>query len=109
MKTFLLKRKFNCIKKLANIFEFYKSTLVVNFAVCLVASLFGKPHYLPFIFVSYGFILSLVFKEIYHKNDYLFYCNNGISKIQLMIFSCCFNIVFTVFSFTLFHFIRQTF
>ena len=83
------------IRKLANIYEFYKSTLAVNFAICLVTSLFGNLQSLPYVFVSFGFVVSLAFKEIYHKNDYLFYSNNGIYKTQLIIYCFCLNVFFS--------------
>ncbi len=81
MKKYLLKRKFNTI------FEFYKSTIAINFAVSILGFLFGGFNGFILMIMSFGFILSVLFKEIYRKNDYLFYFNNGISKIQLLGFS----------------------
>lgn len=87
---------YSIIKKLANTFEFFKSTLAINLSVSTVALLFGGIEYFAFIFMSFGFVLSLVIKELNYKNDYLFYFNNGISKIRLLLFTYLISIVFTV-------------
>jgi hypothetical protein len=75
------------IRKLQNIFEFFKTTLTVNLLVCIIAVFFGGLDYFFIFFLSFGFLASLCFKEFYRKNDYLFYVNNGVSKIQLLICS----------------------
>lgn len=75
------------IRKLFNIFEFFKTTLVVNLAVCAIAVMFGGFDYFFIMFLSFGFLMSIGFKELYRKNDYLFYSNNGISKLWLLILS----------------------
>lgn len=75
------------IRKLSNIFEFFKTTLVVNLAICAIAVLFGGFDYFFIMFLSFGFLMSIGFKELYRKNDYLFYSNNGISKMNLLILS----------------------
>lgn len=75
------------IRKFNNIFEFFKTTLVINLAICAVAITFGGFDCFFICFLSFGFLLSLGFKEIYRKNDYLFYLNNRIGKIQLFVYS----------------------
>jgi hypothetical protein len=75
------------IRKLLNIFEFFKTTLVINLAVCSIAVLLGGFDYFFTMFLSFGFLMSICFKEFYRKSDYLFYSNNGISKIQLWVSS----------------------
>lgn len=75
------------IRKLSNIFEFFKTTLVVNLAICTIAVLLGGFDYFFIMFLSFGFLMSIGFKELYRKNDYLFYSNNGISKVWLLILS----------------------
>ncbi|PXY44683.1 hypothetical protein DMB68_14605 [Flavobacterium hydrophilum] len=47
-------------------------------------------------FLSFGFLMSIGFKEFYRKSDYLFYYNNGISKTQLWVFSYLFTIFMTI-------------
>ncbi len=89
MKTFRSKRKFNTI------FEFYKSTIAINFAVSILVFLFGGFDGFYNSILSFGFILSVLFKEIYRKNEYLFYYNIGISKIQLLVFSFIMNTLFS--------------
>jgi hypothetical protein len=70
-----------------NVFEFFKSTLFINLSVCLVSLLFGGVDSFFFIFASFGFGMSILYKEVYRKNDYLFYANNGVSKIKLITLS----------------------
>ena len=74
-------------KILINSFEFFKSTLLINLTVCLASSLFGGIDSFFFIFASFGFVMSILYKEFYRKNDYLFYANNGISKVKLVALS----------------------
>jgi len=47
-------------------------------------------------FLSLGFFVSIVFKEVYRKNEYLFYANNGISKIKLLLGTYFFTFYATV-------------
>lgn len=75
------------IRKLTNVFEFFKTTLGINLAVSTIAVLMVGFEYFFIMLLSFGFALSIGFKELYRKNDYLFYSNNGISKIQILVFS----------------------
>jgi hypothetical protein len=88
-------------RKWANVFEFFKSTLLINLAVCFVCILFAGVDSLFAIFASFGFVISICFKELYSKNDYLFYFNNGLSKIQLIGYSYAFTLSVSVFGFVL--------
>lgn len=78
-------------RKLHNIFVFYKSTLAINLAISLVCFLFGG--FLEFIltFMSFGFAVSIAMQEVRKKEEYWFYFNNGLSKVQLWIFSLFLN------------------
>jgi hypothetical protein len=78
------------IKKLGNIFEFFKSTIAINLAVSLLPLLFGGLLVFNYSVVSFGFVISLAVKEINSKNEYLFYFNNGLSKGALWFYSWCF-------------------
>nr|WP_199000241.1 hypothetical protein [Flavobacterium sp. ASV13] len=60
---------------------------MVNLAVCAIAVLMGGFDYFFIIFLSFGFLMSIGYKELYRKQEYLFYSNNGISKNQLLVFS----------------------
>jgi hypothetical protein len=75
------------IRKVNNIFEFFKSTLVINLVVCSIAVLLSGFDYFFILFLSFGFLVSIGFKELYRKNEYLFYSNNGIAKIPLLLLS----------------------
>lgn len=75
------------MKRLLNIFEFFKTTLIINLSVCAIGVVLGGFDYFFILFLSFGFLMSILFKEMYRKNDYLFYANNGVSKIQLIVAS----------------------
>ena len=96
-------------KKWANIFEFFKSTLAINFAVSFFVYLFGGLIAFNYSVLSFGFVLSLFFKEVNAKNEYVFYFNNQISKIQLWLYSWCFTFVFLIISVCIFNVMRKLF
>ena len=75
-----------------NIIEFYKSTLIFNFALSLVSSIFIGFDGFIFTFISIGFIFSVFLKEFRNKKEYLFYYNNGISKNVLLVVSFILNL-----------------
>lgn len=82
------------IKKYYNIFEFYKSTYLVNFAMSLCAFLLSGSFGFMMTFATIGLITSLAIKEINNKSEYNFYRNNGVSKMELWLFSFVFNLIF---------------
>jgi hypothetical protein len=96
-------------KKWTNVFEFFKSTLLINFSVCLVCLFFGGVDSFFFIFASFGFMISVLYKEFYRKNDYLFYSNNGVSKIQLLGYSYLFALGLSVLGFALILILKELF
>jgi len=66
--------------------------------------LFGGLPFFEAIFLTIGFLTSLLVKEVTNKNEYSFYNNNGISNIQLWILSYIvnfFSLVFLVISINL--------
>lgn len=80
------------MRKLLNVFDFFKTTLLINLAVSSCSIVFGGFDVFYVAFVSFGFLLSILFKEVYRKQDYLFYANNGVSKVKLIMFSYFLNI-----------------
>lgn len=79
-----------------NIFEFYKSTILVTVAVSIFGALFGDFEIFKIMLVFFGFWISILMKEVNAKNEYLFYYNNGISKFRLLILSFFMNVVFSI-------------
>lgn len=76
--------------------EFHKSTVILNLVFSVVLSLIVFPLFftvLPISLMTGGPILSLFYKEISHKNEYYFYYNRGISKINLIITSMFLNVL----------------
>jgi len=79
------------LRIIANAFEFFKSTVPINFGTSLFVGYFGGLIAFNFSFLSFGLILNLVLKEVRNENDYFFYFNNGISKKQLWMYSWFFS------------------
>lgn len=96
-------------RKWNNVFEFFKSTLVINFGASFFVFLFGGLIAFNYSVLTFGFGLSLFFKEIYTKNEYVFYFNNKISKTLLWIYSWCFTAVFLAVCSFVFNLIRKLF
>ena len=84
------------IRKLANIFAFYKSTLTITIAISVLAGVFGGFETFKYALVVFGFFISVLIKEVNYKTEYLFYCNNGISKLRLIIYGFLMNFVFSI-------------
>jgi hypothetical protein len=97
------------MKKTLNIFEFFKSTLVINLAFCVLPALFLGVFSFKYTFLTVGFAVSLLAKELNAKNEYLFYHNNNISKNELWLYAWCFNFVLLVFISVAFNFIVKLF
>lgn len=80
----------------ANIFEFYKSTLIITLSISLLGLALGGFEIFKIILVVFGFWISILMKEVNSKKEYLFYYNNGISKYKLLSISFLINVVFSV-------------
>jgi hypothetical protein len=81
----------NTIRKLANIFAFYKTILPINLAISILPLLFGGLSFFEAVFLTFGFFVGILFKEVRAKNEYSFYNNNGISNMQLWVLSYILN------------------
>lgn len=97
------------IRKWGNSFEFFKSTLAINFAASFFVFLFGGLIAFNYSVLTFGFGLSLLFKEVNSKNEYVFYFNNQISRIQLWFYSWCFTFTFLIISVCVFNVIKRLF
>ncbi len=96
-------------KKWFNLFEFFKSTISINLVASFFVFLFGGSIAFNYSILSFGFVLSLLFKEVYSKNEYVFYFNNQISRIQLWVSSWCITFVFLLISVCVFNLIKLLF
>jgi hypothetical protein len=90
------------INKVKLYFQFYKSTLITNFAfsvtVSLVLYLIAKSPIIyncALFFMSFGFIFAIVIKESSSSNrdEYYFYYNFSITKVKLFCFSYFLNVI----------------
>ena len=93
----------------ANAFEFFKSTIPINLGTSLFVGFFGGLIAFNYSIVSFGFVLSLVFKEVRNKSEYLFYFNNGISKKQLWMYTWVFSVITLIVGIFIFNFILLLF
>jgi hypothetical protein len=62
----------------------------------LLAMVFGGFELFKYALIFFGFFISLLIKEVNPKNEYLFYYNNGISKIQLFVYGFLMNFAFSL-------------
>ena len=83
------------IRKIANIFAFYKSTLIITISISVLAGIFGGFETFKYVLVIFGFFISILIKEVNYKNEYPFYYNNGISKSQLISYGYLMNFIFS--------------
>jgi hypothetical protein len=97
------------LQKANNIFEFFKSTLVINLAFCVLPILFLGLFAFKYTFLTVGYATSLAVKEFNSKNEYLFYYNNAISKMELWLYAWCCTFAFLVVLSLAFNFIATIF
>lgn len=77
--------------------EFHKSTLLLNWVASIALALLTMtPIYFPVATMTGGPFISLLYKEITARNEYYFYYNRGIPRINLIIFSMTLNILLGV-------------
>ena len=84
------------LQKFYNVLAFFKTTLVINLCVSFFPLIIGGLEFFEPVFLTIGFFSSLVCKEIMCKNDYVFYLNNGLSKVKLWVLSYIMNFVFLI-------------
>ena len=74
--------------------EFHKSTLLINWTASIALALLTmSPFVFPISTMTGGTFFSLLYKEFTAKNEYYFYYNRGISKINLMVINLTLNIL----------------
>jgi hypothetical protein len=96
-------------RKIYNIIAFYKSTLPINIIISILPLLFGGIPFFTSVFLTFGFFTALLIKEVNGKNEYLFYYNNGISKVKLWLFSYIINFIFLIFNIIIINLILKIF
>ncbi|MFV8347947.1 hypothetical protein [Flavobacterium sp. ZB4P13] len=65
-------------------------------SISLLAWIFGGLETFKYVLIIFGFFISILIKEVNAKNEYLFYYNNGISKLQLFVYGFMLNFVFSI-------------
>ncbi|MDI5896563.1 hypothetical protein [Flavobacterium yafengii] len=65
-------------------------------SISTLAWVFGGFETFKCVLIIFGFCISILIKEVNAKNDYLFYYNNGISKMQLFVYGFLMNFVFSM-------------
>jgi hypothetical protein len=84
------------VRKFANIFVYFKSTLTITISISVLALIFGGFETFKYVLILFGFFISVIIKEVSAKNEYLFYYNNGISKLILIIVGFLMNFIFSL-------------
>lgn len=97
------------IVTLKNYFEFFKTTIAINLAASVLPLLFGGLIAFNYSLLSFGLIVSLAVKEVTAKNEYLFYFNNRISKMELWLMSWFFTFIFLIIGIFIFNLIIKLF
>jgi len=65
-------------------------------SISALAWIFGGFETFKYVLIIFGFFISILIKEVNAKNEYLFYYNNGISKMQLFVYGFLMNFVFSM-------------
>jgi hypothetical protein len=65
-------------------------------SISALAWVFGGFETFKYVLIIFGFFISILIKEVNAKNEYLFYYNNGISKMQLFVYGFLMNFVFSM-------------
>lgn len=81
------------MKQFRNIVAFYQSVWPVNMALSLLPFLWGGISGFVAVFCTFGFVGSVGLKEIVRPEEFIFYYNNGLSKIKIWILSFMINAV----------------
>lgn len=69
---------------------------MINLALSTVAWIFGGFETFKYVLIIFGFCVTILIKEVNAKNEYLFYYNNGISKVHLVLYAFIMNFIFSV-------------
>ncbi|MDZ4330457.1 MAG: hypothetical protein U0945_07720 [Flavobacterium sp.] len=70
--------------------------MTINVSISVLAWVFGGFETFKYMLIIFGFFISILIKEVNAKNEYLFYYNNGISKMQLFVYGFLMNFVFSM-------------
>jgi len=74
--------------------NFHRSTLALNWLVSIAVSSFSFSfRNLALATLTAGFLVSLLYKEIRQRDEYYFYYNAGISKLNLILGSFLLNLI----------------
>jgi hypothetical protein len=65
-------------------------------SISALAWVFGGFETFKYVLIIFGLFISILVKEVNAKNEYLFYYNNGISKMQLFVYGFLMNFVFSM-------------
>lgn len=97
------------MRRFRNVLAFYQSTVLINLAISVSASILGGLGNFAGSFLAFGFVLSLVVKEVNAKPEYVFYRNNGLTRVQLWLFAYLVNIAVFLLLTTIFVLCRSMF
>ncbi|TDE54973.1 hypothetical protein [Flavobacterium sp. GT3P67] len=70
--------------------------MTINVSISALVWVLGGFETFKYVLIIFGFFISILIKEVSAKNEYLFYYNNGISKLQLFVYGFMLNFVFSM-------------
>jgi hypothetical protein len=78
---------------------FFKSTITISIAFSFILALTVYPLFFtvfPVALMTGGPIISLFYKEFFRRNEYYFFYNRGILKINLLTMTLVFHFLFGI-------------
>jgi len=96
------------MSKLKLYWAFFKSTFTISFVFSFILALIIYPLFFnvfPIALMTGGPIISLFYKELFRRNEYYFFYNRGISKINLLATSLVFHFTFGFIVFIIFRWV----
>jgi hypothetical protein len=81
------------LNKLQNILAFYRNILATNIAISILTLIFDSKETFLLFFLTFGYIICIAITEINKSENYLFYYNNKLTKIQLIIYGAILNFI----------------
>lgn len=84
-------------------FRYYYDVNKTNFVITFIlVSLFRNPTIFLLSFSGFGFVISFITYDYFHKIEYYFYANGGYSKRKLIYNTIIVNLIISIVIFFLF-------
>ena len=103
------------MNKLKLLYAFYKSTLTINLSASFLLTILTLAVSISenwgtglggllvnfvqsflLVFLTAGFLISIIYKELTYKEEYYFYYNRGVGRVKLFLFCVALNLLFYI-------------